>query len=122
MLPTSANTPFFGKARTKLGIMPMTLPPVFPPCVVADALPYAAERAPWDLVVGGAGKAMLLSQRLSPHLMEAIMGPVGYRWQRGEGPKPEGAPDYRTPHEPGSRSLARSPRQRGDQERSVVGK
>lgn len=52
------NTSFFDKARTKLGVRPMTLPPVYPPRVVAEALLYAAERAPRDLVVRGVGKAM----------------------------------------------------------------
>jgi hypothetical protein len=37
---------------------------------------------------------VLLNQRLSPRLMDAIMGPMGYRWQQMEEPKPEGAPDY----------------------------
>ena len=27
-------------------------------------------------------------------LMDAIMGPAGYRWQRGEDPKPQDAPDH----------------------------
>ncbi len=94
VLPASVNTPFFDKARTKLGFRPMSLPPVYPPRVVAEALLYAAEKAPRDLVVGGAGKAMLLSQRLSPRLMDAFMGPMGYRWQQTDEPKPEGAPDY----------------------------
>ena len=94
VMPASVNTPFFDKARTKLGFAPMSLPPVYPPRVVAEALVYAAEKAPRDLVVGGAGKAMLLNQRLSPRLMDAIMGPVGYRWQQREDPKPENAPDY----------------------------
>ena len=94
VMPASINTPFFDKARTKLGRRPMSLPPVYPPRAVAGALLYAAERAPRDIVVGGAGKAMLLNQRLSPRLMDAIMGPMGYRWQQMEEPKPEDAPDY----------------------------
>ena len=61
---------------------------------MAGALLYATERASRDLVVGGAGKAMLLNQRLSPRLMDRIMGPMGCRWQQMEEPKPEDAPDY----------------------------
>ena len=41
-----------------------------------------------------AGKAMLLDQRLSPRLMDAFMGPLGYRWQQTDEPKPEDVPDY----------------------------
>ena len=37
---------------------------------------------------------MLLTQRLSPRLMDAFMVYAGYRWQKTDEPKPEGAPDY----------------------------
>ena len=94
VLPASVNTPFFDKSRTKLGYRPMSIPPFYPPGVVADALLYAAENAPRDLVVGGAGKALLLTQRLSPRLMDAVMLYAGFRWQQTDEPKPEEAPDY----------------------------
>jgi len=94
VLPASINTPFFDKSRTKLGYKPMSIPPFYPPGVVADALLYAAENAPRDLVVGGAGKALLLTQRLSPRLMDAVMLYAGFRWQQTDEPKPEEAPDY----------------------------
>lgn len=60
---------------------------------MAVALLYAAEKAPRDVVVAGAGKAMLLNQRLSPRIMDAIMRPMGYRWRKVDDPKAEGAPD-----------------------------
>jgi NAD(P)-dependent dehydrogenase (short-subunit alcohol dehydrogenase family) len=94
VLPASINTPFFDKSRTKLGYKPMSIPPFYPPGVVADAILYAAENAPRDLIVGGAGKALLLTQRLSPRLMDAIMLYVGFRWQKTDELKREEAPDY----------------------------
>jgi NAD(P)-dependent dehydrogenase (short-subunit alcohol dehydrogenase family) len=94
VLPASINTPFFDKSRTKLGYKPMSIPPFYPPGVVADAILYAAENAPRDLIVGGAGKALLLTQRLSPRLMDAIMLYVGFRWQQTDELKREEAPDY----------------------------
>ena len=94
VMPASINTPLFDKSRTKLGYKPMSLPPIYPPSTVADAILYAAERAPRDLIVGGAGKGMLLTQRLSPRLMDAFMLHAGFRWQQTDEPKPEGAPDY----------------------------
>src|SRR5919107_266605 len=94
VLPASINTPFFDKSRTKLGYRPMSIPPFYPPGVVAEALLYAAENAPRDLVVGGAGKALLLTQRISPRLMDAVMLYTGFRWQQTDEPKPEEAPDY----------------------------
>jgi len=38
---------------------------------VADTILYSAEKAPREIVAGGAGKGMLLTQRLSPRLMDA---------------------------------------------------
>ncbi|HZY64681.1 MAG TPA: SDR family oxidoreductase [Rubrobacteraceae bacterium] len=93
VMPASINTPFFTKARTKMGVKPMGFPPIYQPGVVADAILYAAENPTRDIVAGGAGKNMLLGQRLSPNLMDAIMARAGFKGQQTDEPKPEGAPD-----------------------------
>ena len=93
VMPAAINTPFFDKARTKLGFKPRGFPPLYDPGVVADAIIYAAEKAPRDLVAGGAGKGMILTQRLSPRLMDALMLGGGFDSQRTDTPKPEDAPD-----------------------------
>src|ERR671917_580055 len=48
VLPAAINTPFFDKARTRLGVNPKVFPPLYAPGVVADAILYAAEKAPRD--------------------------------------------------------------------------
>jgi NAD(P)-dependent dehydrogenase (short-subunit alcohol dehydrogenase family) len=93
VMPAAINTPFFDRARTKLGFKPKGFPPLYEPGVVADAIIYAAEKAPRDLVAGGAGKGMILTQRLSPRLMDALMLRGGFDSQRTDTPKPEDAPD-----------------------------
>jgi len=93
LMPASVNTPLFDKSRTKLGVKPQAFPPHYQPKVVVDAILYAAEHAPRDLVAGGAGKQILLAQRLSPRLMDAFMSRVGYDTQKTDQPKPESAPD-----------------------------
>ena len=93
VMPASVNTPFFDKARTKLGFKPRGFPPLYDPGVVADAIIYAAEKAPRDLVAGGAGKGMILTQRLSPRLMDALMLGGGFDAHRTDTPKLEDAPD-----------------------------
>ncbi len=93
VMPAAINTPFFDKARTKLGFKPKGFPPLYEPGVVADAIIYAAEKAPRDLVAGGAGKGMILAQRLSPRLMDALMLRGGFDSQRTDTPKSEDAPD-----------------------------
>jgi hypothetical protein len=60
---------------------------------VADAILYTAEKAPREIVAGGAGKGMLLTQRLSPRLMDAIMVRGGFGSQMTEEPKSSADPD-----------------------------
>ena len=93
VMPAAINTPFFDKARSKLGVRPKGFPPMYAPGVVSDAILYAAEKAPRDIVAGGAGKGMILGQRLSPRLMDAIMVRGGFGSQMTDEPKPEDAPD-----------------------------
>jgi NAD(P)-dependent dehydrogenase (short-subunit alcohol dehydrogenase family) len=93
VIPAAINTPFFTKARTKLGVKPKGFPPIYQPGVVADAILYSAEKAPREIVAGGAGKGMLLTQRLSPRLMDAIMVRGGFGSQMTDEPKSSADPD-----------------------------
>ena len=93
VLPAAINTPFFDKARTKLGVKPKGFPPTYAPGVVADAILYASEKAPRDIVAGGAAKSMILGQRLSPRLMDAVMLRGGFGPQMTEEPKSADEPD-----------------------------
>jgi NAD(P)-dependent dehydrogenase (short-subunit alcohol dehydrogenase family) len=93
VMPAAINTPFFTKARTRLGVKPKGFPPVYQPGVVADVILYSAEKAPREIVAGGAGKGMLLTQRLSPRLMDALMLRGGFGSQMTEQPKSTEDPD-----------------------------
>jgi NAD(P)-dependent dehydrogenase (short-subunit alcohol dehydrogenase family) len=87
VMPAAINTPFFTKARTKLGVKPKGFPPIYQPGVVVDAILYSAEKAPREIVAGGGGKGMLLTQRLSPRLMDALMVRGGFGSQMTDEPK-----------------------------------
>jgi hypothetical protein len=93
ILPASINTPFFNKARTKLGVKPAGMPPIYQPSLVAESLLYAAEHPARDLIVGGAGQAILLLQRLSPRLADAYLRRTSFARQRTQEPKAADAPD-----------------------------
>jgi short-subunit dehydrogenase len=73
VLPSSINTPLFNFARSKVGVLPMPVPPVYDPSTVAEAIAHAAERGGRDIVVGGWGKLLILGQRLSPSLLDRYM-------------------------------------------------
>lgn len=92
-MPASINTPLFNKARTKIGVKPMGMPPIYQPSLVAEAILNVAEHPKRDVVVGDAGKMMLLTQRLSPTLMDAFMLLTGFKSQRTNEPKAADAPD-----------------------------
>lgn len=73
ILPSSINTPLFAFARSKLGVQPMPVPPVYEPAVVAEAMCHAAEHGGREIVVGGWGKLLTLGQWLSPSLVDRYM-------------------------------------------------
>lgn len=73
VMPSSINTPLFRHARSKLGVMPMPIPPVYEPRVVAEAIVEMAERPQRQVVVGGSGKSMIVAQGLSPGLVDRYM-------------------------------------------------
>jgi NAD(P)-dependent dehydrogenase (short-subunit alcohol dehydrogenase family) len=93
VMPAVINTPFYDKALTKMGVRPTGFPPAYQPRVVADAILYAAENAPRDLVAGGAGNQMLLGQRLSPRMMDAFMLRGAFGTQQTDEPKGPDAPN-----------------------------
>lgn len=87
IMPASINTPLFNKSRTKIGVKPQGLPPLYSPQAVADAILYVAEHPRRDFVVGDAGVMMLLGQRLSPQLMDTFMLLTGFGGQKTSQPK-----------------------------------
>lgn len=93
ILPASINTPFFNKARTKLGVKPAPPPPVYQPSLVADAILFAAEHSTRNLIVGGAGRLQELSQKFSPRLLDIVLATGGFKAQRTDEPKSESAPN-----------------------------
>ena len=73
ILPSSIDTPLFSFARSKLGVMPMPVPPVYEPRVVAEAIAHAAEHGGREIVAGGWGKLLIVGQRLSGSLLDRYM-------------------------------------------------
>jgi NAD(P)-dependent dehydrogenase (short-subunit alcohol dehydrogenase family) len=70
--PASIDTPLFDKARTYLDVEPEPVPPVYAPEIVAHAILHCAEHAVRDVIVGGSGKLISVSN-LTPRLTDAYM-------------------------------------------------
>lgn len=93
VLPASINTPFFTKARTRLGVQPAPYPPVYPPDLVADAILYAAAHPVRDMFVGDASRVLAVSDHLAPGLVDGWLQLTGTNWQMTNTPKSVEAPD-----------------------------
>jgi NAD(P)-dependent dehydrogenase (short-subunit alcohol dehydrogenase family) len=94
VMPGTINTPFFDKGRTKLGVKAVGIPPIYEPETVANVILYAAENPARDLVSGGAAQALILNQRLSPRILDAVFATrAGFRPQKTAEPRSEEDPD-----------------------------
>ncbi len=94
VLPGTINTPFFDKGRSKIGVKPVGIPPIYEPETVANVIVYAAENPARDLVSGGAARALILNQRLSPRMLDVILTTrAGFSPQKTEEPRSEDDPD-----------------------------
>jgi hypothetical protein len=94
VMPGTINTPFFDKGRSKLGVKPVGIPPIYEPETVADIILYAAENPARDLVSGGAAQALIVNQRLSPRLLDAVLATrAGFDPQKTDEPRSEDDPD-----------------------------
>jgi NAD(P)-dependent dehydrogenase (short-subunit alcohol dehydrogenase family) len=94
VMPGTINTPFFDKGRSKLGVKPVGIPPIYEPETVADIILYAAENPARDLVSGGAAQALIINQRLSPRMLDALLATqAGFSPQMTDEPRSEDDPD-----------------------------
>jgi NAD(P)-dependent dehydrogenase (short-subunit alcohol dehydrogenase family) len=91
--PSSINTPLFNFARSKLGVQPMPVPPVYEPRVVAEAILHAAEHGGREVVVGGWGKLLTVAQGLSPSLLDRYMLQGARAWKQQQTTRPDDARD-----------------------------
>jgi NAD(P)-dependent dehydrogenase (short-subunit alcohol dehydrogenase family) len=93
IMPASINTPFFNKARTKLGVKPKGVPPIYQPSVVANMILYAAENPVRDLFAGDAGRVIGFLQALSPRLTDLLLSGSAFSGQLTQEPKSVDAPN-----------------------------
>ena len=84
ILPSVINTPFYNKARTKLGVMPTGIPPYYQPNIVAEAILHAAENPTRDMIVGDVGRVIDLLQKIVPDLTDTLVGAIAVPGQRTE--------------------------------------
>jgi NAD(P)-dependent dehydrogenase (short-subunit alcohol dehydrogenase family) len=89
VLPATINTPFYNKAKTKLGVQPTGIPPYYQPELVTDAILHVAEHPRRDIIVGDAGRILDIFQKLSPQLLDTALSLIAIQGQRTNIPKSE---------------------------------
>lgn len=92
IMPASINTPIFEKARTKLGVQPKGVKPIYPPDIVADTISYAAEHPRRELIAGGAGGLFIALKSAAPSLIDTFLMLVGFKDQQTDKLKSAQAP------------------------------
>ena len=86
--PSSMNTPLFDHARSKMGVRPVPIPPIYEPRVTAKAIVHAAEYPVAVIATGGASKLFSVVERINPRLLDwwQLRGDSGAQDQRGDEP------------------------------------
>jgi NAD(P)-dependent dehydrogenase (short-subunit alcohol dehydrogenase family) len=103
VLPSSINTPLFEHARSKLGVQPQPIPPVYEPRVVADAIVGAAGRPVRQVFAGFTGRLLEEGQRISPALVDWYLSGPGRIVENQKTDRPDDGQDnlYQPSHGPG---------------------
>lgn len=83
--PGSIDTPLFEKAKSYLGVEPQPVPPVYAPEIVASVILRCAERPRRDVLVGGMGKVIGLTNA-APRLADKYMERTTFESQQTDVP------------------------------------
>lgn len=106
ILPAAINTPFYDNARSRMGVRPKVMPPVYEARAVADAIVFAAARPRRDVYVGSASKALAVLESVAPALTDRVMARTLYKMQQRWDEPGDNAPDNMDAPVPGLGKVA----------------
>jgi NAD(P)-dependent dehydrogenase (short-subunit alcohol dehydrogenase family) len=89
ILPGYIDTPLFVNSRSKLGVKPKPVPPIYAPELVADAILFAAEHPRRQIFVGAQAAFVNLLQRISPQLVDRLMLVRGFMFEQQKTNEPD---------------------------------
>ena len=90
--PASVDTPFYDTVRTRMGVAPKPVWPVYDPAVIAREIVASAVRPRREVLVGGAAQGIVALHTLAPRLLDRALAAFGYRAQQTRMPKSAEAP------------------------------
>lgn len=73
ILPSVINTPFYTSAKSKMGVRPRPIRPIYDANVVAEAIVFACEHPRRNLYAGGFGKTLAYMEHISAPLTDLYM-------------------------------------------------
>jgi NAD(P)-dependent dehydrogenase (short-subunit alcohol dehydrogenase family) len=88
----AVNTPQFDWSLSKMPRMPMPVPPIYQPEVVARAIVHTALHPRREMWVGGRNALTIVANRLVPGLLDHYLARVGYDAQMTPQPDPGDRP------------------------------
>lgn len=106
ILPAAINTPFYDNARSRMGVHPKAMPPVYEAGTVAEAIVSAAARPRRDVYVGSASKALAVLESVAPALTDRVMARTLYKMQQRWDEPGDNAPDNMDAPVPGLGKVA----------------
>ena len=105
VMPSFIDTPLFLNARSKIGVQPRPVPPVYAPEAVVEAVLFAAQHPRRDIIVGAQGAFVALMQRISPALLDRLMVARGAMFRLQKTGKPDNGVDNLFQPTPGPGSV-----------------
>jgi NAD(P)-dependent dehydrogenase (short-subunit alcohol dehydrogenase family) len=106
--PASVDTPFYETVRTRMGVAPKPVPPVYDPAVIAREILRAAVEPKREVLVGGVAQAMVAVHALAPGVLDRALAWAGYPAQQGTRPKRPEAPNSLFEPMPGAGNVRRT--------------
>ncbi len=109
------NTPQATRQRNKLDKQALPVPPLFAPEAIAEAIAWAAEHAPREMLVGRPTVQAVWAQKFIPGLLDLYLGKTGYQAQLADTPNDQRGRDIlfdTLPGDPGAHGPYRD-RERG---------
>jgi NADP-dependent 3-hydroxy acid dehydrogenase YdfG len=89
----AVNTPQFSTVRTRMQGHPMPVPPIYQPEMIAEAVLWAAEHTPREMVIGTSALRAIVGQKLVPGLVDRYLANGGYESQQADFPVDPNRPD-----------------------------
>ena len=93
ILPAAINTPFYDNARSRMGVRPRAMPPIYEVEAVAEAIVFAAAHPRRDIYIGGASKALAVLESIAPDATDRLMARTLFKMQQKWDEPGDNAPD-----------------------------